>query len=57
MTGSFYDFSLTFKDFINIHEYANQLICIPGHVVKGSCLSFNLVPSLVVYDKYKLRYD
>ena len=23
MMGSFYDFPLTFKDFINIHEYAN----------------------------------
>ena len=49
MTGSFYDFPLTFKDFICIHEYANKLICIPGHVMKGSCLFFNLVPSLVVY--------
>ena len=52
MVGSVYDFPLTFKDFINIHEYANKLICITGHEMKGSCLSFNLVPSVVVYDKY-----
>ena len=56
MVGSFYDFPLTFKDFIKIHEYANYLICITGHEMKGSCLSFNLVPSAVVYDKYILRY-
>ena len=25
--------------------------------MKGKCLTFNLVPRLVVYDKYQLRYD
>ena len=25
--------------------------------MKGICLTFNLVPRLVVYDKYQLRYD
>ena len=47
-------FPHTFKDFINIHEYANKLICITGHKMKGLCISFNLVPSVVVYDKYIL---
>ena len=32
-------------------------ICISGHRMKGICLTFNLVPRLVVYDKYQLRYD
>ena len=52
----FYDFSLIFKVFINIHEYANYSL----HLRlwdKGICLTFNLVPRLVVYDKYQLRYD
>ena len=53
----FYDFPLIFKVFINIHEYANWVICISGHGIKGICLTFNLVPRLVVYDKYQLRYD
>ena len=25
--------------------------------MKGICLTFNLVPRLVVYDKYQLKYD
>ena len=37
-----------FKDFITIHEYAKNIICITYHVIIGECLSFNLVPSLVV---------
>ena len=53
----FYDFLLIFKVFINIHEYADYLICISCHGMKGICLAFNLVPRLVVYDKYQLRYD
>ena len=44
-------FSLIFKVFINIHEYANKIICIFDDGIKGLCLSFNLVPSLVAYDK------
>ena len=55
--GLFYDFLIVFKYLINIYEYTNKLICITGHEMKGSCLSFNLVLILVVYDKYKLRYD
>ena len=49
--GVFYDFYLIFKVFINIHEYANGLIYISDHRKNGLCLSFNLVPSLVFYDK------
>ena len=36
-----------------IHEYANyanKMICISYHKIKGLCLSFYLVPILVVYD-------
>ena len=41
-----------FKAFIDKHEYANlinlHLICISDNVMKGLCLSFKLVHSLVV---------
>ena len=47
----FKDFYLIFKVFINIHEYANEMIYISDHRKNGMCLSFNLVPSLVVYGK------
>ena len=58
--GFLYYFPLIFKVFINIHEYANDansVICISGHGIKGICITFYLVPRLVVYDKYQLRYD
>ena len=44
----FYDFTLLFKIFINIHEYANKMIYISDNRNKGMCLSFNLAPSLVL---------
>ena len=44
-------FSLIFNVFINSHEYAYKIICISDNGIKGLCLSFNLVPSLVAYDK------
>ena len=53
----FFMVSLTFKVFINIHESANKIICISCHGIKGICLTFNLVSSLVVYDKQQLRLD
>ena len=31
-------------------NYANTIICISDHEIKGLCLSFYLVPILVVYD-------
>ena len=43
-------FSLILKVFINIREYANEIIYISGHGMKGICQTFNLVQSLVVYD-------
>ena len=48
---------LFFKVFMNFHEYANYVICISGHGIEEIYLTFNLVPRLVVYDKYQLRYD
>ena len=51
MYDVFYDFSLIVKVFINIHEYTNYLICIFDHGIKGLCLRFNLIPSLLGYNK------
>ena len=53
----FYNFPLILKVFMYIHEYANQVICISGQGINGICITFNLVPRLVVYDEYQLRYD
>ena len=39
---AFLCFSLIFNVFINIYEYANKIICIFDHGIKGLCLSFNL---------------
>ena len=54
----FKDF-LIFNAFINIHENANyvdKIICICHKLIKGQCLSFNLIPNLVGCDKKQLRY-
>ena len=40
-----------FNVFMNIYEYANKIICICNMGIIGICLSFNLVLSLVVWDK------
>ena len=53
----FYDCYLIFKVFINIHEYANDMIYRSDHTKNNLCLSFNLVPSLVFYDKKHLTID
>ena len=37
-----------FKDFINIREYAIEIIYISDHEKKGTCLSFNVVLHLVL---------
>ena len=50
-------FLLVLMILINIYEYANKIICIFDHGIKGLYLSFNLVPSLVGYDKEQLRCD
>ena len=50
----FKDYLLFFNIFINIYEYeihSNRIICIFDPGMKGICLSFNLVPLLVVYGK------
>ena len=44
-------FSLIFKVFIIIHEYANYRICIVDHGIKGLWLIINLAPCLVAYGK------
>ena len=54
---NFHDFSLIFNIFINIHEYANLIICISEHWIKVLCLNIQLVPSLKVLDMLQLRYE
>ena len=48
VSGSFLRFPSCFNDFIIIHEYANNKICITYHMVSGGCLSFNVVLSVEV---------
>ena len=54
---NFHDFSLISNIFINIHEYANLLICISIHWMKVLCLNIQLVPSLKVSDELLLRCE
>ena len=54
---SFHDFSLISNIFINIHEYANLIICISEHWMKVLCLNFQLVSSLIVLDELLLGYE
>ena len=44
-------FTLILKGFINICEYANEIVYISNHRKKGICLSFNVVPYVMLYDK------
>ena len=48
---SFQEFYLILKGFINIREYANEIIYISDHRKKGMCLSFKVVPYFMLYDK------
>ena len=54
---NFDDFSLISYIFINIHEYANLIICISEHWMKVRCLNIQLVPGIKVSDELLLRYD
>ena len=49
--GVFFSLTSFLKVIINIREYANEIIYISDHRKKGMCLSFNLVPYLMLYDK------
>ena len=53
----FYDFSLISNVFINIHEYANLIICISEHWMKVLCLSIEVEPGLKVSEEMLLRYE
>ena len=56
--GVFFNIFLLFLRFSLIFiNMQIRLNCILGHGMKGICLTFYLVPRLVVYDKYQLRYD
>ena len=50
-------FYLISNIFINIHEYANLIICISEHWMKVLCLNIQLVPSLKVSDELLLRFE
>ena len=50
-------FSLISIFFINIHEYANLIICMSEHWMKVLCLNIQLEPSLKVLDELLLRYE
>ena len=41
---------------MKIHEYPNKIFSITYYRMKGFCLSFNMRPSSMVYDKKQLRY-
>ena len=49
---NFHNFSLISNIFINIHEYANLIICISEHWMKVLCLNIQLVPSCKVSDEF-----
>ena len=60
MYTPFYDFSLIPNVFINIHEYANLIICISEHWMKVICLKIQLVPVGTKFkslDELLLRYE
>ena len=42
---------------MNIHEYANELICILEHQIKGKYVRFDLVSILLIYVEHMLRYE
>ena len=42
---------------MNSHEYSNVLICIFEYQIKGQCLSFDLVPTLLIYVEHRLRHE
>ena len=44
----FNEFYLIFKYFINNRDFAIEIINISDHGKKGTCLSFNVVPNLVL---------
>ena len=48
---------LRFLRFSLIREYANEIIYISDHRKKGVCLSFYVVPYLMLSDKQHSRYD
>ena len=54
---NFHIFSLISNIFINIHQYANLIICISEHWMKVLCLNIQLVPSLKVSDELLLRFE
>ena len=46
----FTDFLAIKLKLVNIHKYANQLICIFDFYTKEQWCSFNLIPKLLLYD-------
>ena len=54
---NFLRYSLISNVFINIHKYANLIICLSEHWMKVLCLNIQLEPSLKVSDELLLRYE
>ena len=54
---NFHYFCLISNIYINIHEYANLIICISEHWMKVLCLNIQLVLRLKVSDELLLRYE
>ena len=46
----FYDYLAIKLELVNIHKYANQLICIFEFYSNRQCCRFNLIPYLMFYD-------
>ena len=42
---------------INIHNYANELICIFEYLTKAECIALNLVHILLLNVKYRLSCE
>ena len=54
ISACFMIFPYFFNVFVNIQEYAhyaNKIICIFDHDIKGLCLYFNMIIIVAVFDK------
>ena len=41
---------------MELHEYVKEVICIYEYLSNGQCLSFHLVPTLLICVERRLRY-
>ena len=50
------DFRMKTKIEMNMHEYANELICIPWCQIQGIFISSKLVPALFIFVEHRSSY-